>query len=292
MALAEGQFQIRDLVMGPGTDYGVLGATNPFTLNVRADQTSDRAWNHGSTSGAEWAAERIVPLRIQPEADDMAAGTWLGLHQQLTAAFAPVGDTANDVEMRFALGGTEYLMFGRPRMVEPETRHIGAGVAPTQCAFVGTDPLIYSGDLLTSDPIPLPVQAGGLLVPFTVPFTIGGTLLGGSAELVNAGTAPSPIVFRIDGPVEEPFVAVQHPATGTVNTIRCHFDLPSGQFVLINTGARTVFLQGLPQASRRGQVTAEDDWPLLQPGVNEIRFGAGEHNDQAALTVETRSAWW
>lgn len=292
MALADCQIQVRDLVMGPGTPYTVLGDFNPFNRSVRANQTQPRAWNHGSWSGAEWQDQAAVPIRVRTQdPDDRTRAGWLAAHQQLAAAFAPVGDAVEDVELRFAVGSTEYVMFGRPRMVEPNANQTRRGHSFTSLAFVATDPLIYSGDLLSTGTISLPIQAGGLLVPFTVPFLSGGTLLGGSADLTNDGTAPSPITFRIDGPVQQPFVAVQSPGA-VVNTLRFDLTIPTGQWLIVNTGARTAFLNGLPQASRRGQVSAEDDWPLLQPGVNTIRFGAAEHNDQAALTVEARSAWW
>lgn len=302
MALAEGQFSVRSLVMGPGTAYDVGKTTNPFTLNVRANQSDERAWAHGSWSGAEWGEQRSVPLRIVVRGQGTAG--WLAAYQALMAAFAPVGDVTEDVELRFTLGGTEYLLFGRPRMVEPNVENIATGASGTRAAFVATDPLIYSGALLATDPIPLPVQAGGLLVPFTVPFTIGGTLLGGSEELTNDGTAPSPITLRINGPVEQPFVSLQRP-DGVVQTLRFDLDLPENQHLIVSTGARTAFLNGLPQASRRGSVTAEPDWPILQgraidpntgqlepPTVHQLRFGAAEHNDQATLLAEHRSAWW
>lgn len=292
MALIAGQVQIRDLVMGADTQFKVLSDFDPFSQGVRADQGGPRAWNHGSWSGAEWQQQRIVPLTVVVHGDAVTdVGSTIERRHELAAAFQPVGDTATDVQLRFHRGGREYVMFGRPRDVTLDGRLIGTGKAYAECFFAATDPLIYSGLLHTTDPIPLPQQVGGLSVPFTVPFSIGGMLLGGSAELVNDGTAPSPLRLRIDGPVPEPFVTVQG-ADGSVNTLRFHLDLPSGQWLIVNTGARTAFLNGLPQASRRGSVTAEPDWPLLPPGMSTIRFGASEHNDQATLLAEYRSAWW
>lgn len=291
MALQPGQVQLRSLVMGGDTQFKVLSDFDPFSQGVRAEQTAARAWNHGSWSGAEWMQQRIVPLTVVVHGDSATdVDSTIERRHELAGAFQPVGDSATDVELRFHRGGREYVMFGRPRDVTLDGRLIGTGKAYAECFFAATDPLIYSGDLLSTGAIPLPVQAGGLLVPFTIPFLVGGTLLGGSAELTNAGTAPTAITFRIDGPVSEPRVTVQSPGEDP-RSLTFHLDIPAGQFLLVDSGARTCFLQGLPQASRRGQVTAEPDWPLNFPGTNTIRFTAAEQT-AGTLSVSSRSGWW
>lgn len=168
MPLEEGQWQVRSLIMGPGTSYRMMDPTNPFSTTARADQGGPRAWNHGSWSGAEWANERMVPMRILVDTPDLAS--WRDAHQQLAAAFAPVGDIATSVELRFAFGGVEYLLLGRPRMVEPDLSIVATGRGFTRAAFVALDPRIYSGDLSTVQ-TGLPVQSGGLTVPGVVSST-------------------------------------------------------------------------------------------------------------------------
>jgi hypothetical protein len=163
MPLAEGQFQVRGLVMGPGTPYRLMDDTNTLTLNVRADQGGKRAWGHGGWSGAEWADEKVVPLRLLVDGGGTVAGL-IAAQQQLAAAFAPVGDSAGDVELRYALGGAEYVLFGRPRMVEPETQLLGTGRMFARAAFVALDPHVYSADVHQVQ-LGLPSAVGGLLVP-------------------------------------------------------------------------------------------------------------------------------
>lgn len=193
MALEPLQWQIRDLVMGPGTTHRIMDSTNPFALTARADQGGPRAWNHGSWSGAEWANERVVPLRVLVETEALA--DWLAAHQQLAAAFAPVGDEVGSVELRFEFGGAEYILFGRPRMVEPETDLLGVGKSFTRCAFVAQDPRIYAGTESTTGAIALPSQAGGLLVPGVVSSTPPyGLLLDGT----SGGYASTPDAASLD----------------------------------------------------------------------------------------------
>jgi hypothetical protein len=288
MALQEGQWQIRDLVLGPGTGYRLMDETSPFTLTTRADQSEPRAWNHGSWSGAEWANERVVPMRILVEAAD-AAG-WLTAHQRLAAAFAPTGDTAEQVELRVALGGAEYLLLGRPRMVEPETSLIGVGKSFTRAAFVTQDPRIYSG-ALSQQQTGLPVQSGGLTLPLAIPFAIDGVLTGGRVDLLNAGTTDTGLVLRIDGPVINPTVALQLP-DGEVQRIRFDLVLGTGQWLDVDTAARTALLNGLPQANQRGRAVWDIDPYPLPPGTSMLRYLAGSYNDVTMVTATWRSAWW
>lgn len=444
------QIAVGELLMGPGTDYRPLDF-NPFVKTARADQGGPRAWNHGSWSGAEFANSVTIPLRllVQPAARTNAA--WLAAHQQLAAAFAPVGATAGDVELRWRLAGAEYLMRGRPRMVEPSIEHIadGLGYAFTLCAFEAQNPFIFSGVEHVTGPVPLPQPAGGLLMPGTqrvlngnpgfeldttgwfasggslvrstaqahtgvasglltpdgvtatveagvtnsaappvtvgrayrasmwvyspdgynpvlvaiswldagnvilstslgpatavpagvwtlltvtgtapastakasprvrmtgtpaatddlhiddlrlvdpivygggllVPFHVGGTLVGGQVDLVNAGTTETGLLLRIDGPVFEPFVTLKRP-DGLIQTLRWFgLELAAGQFLEVDTQARGAFLQGNQANSRPpGHV----DWPMLPQGTSTLRFGAAEFT-AGTLTSRHRDAWW
>lgn len=290
MPLGEGQWQVRDLVLGRSTPYRLMEDVNPFALTVRADQGGARAWNHGAWSGAEWANERVVPMRIMVdvEADDVAS--WLTAHQELAAAFGPVGDAVTDVELRFVMGGSEYLLLGRPRMVEPDVALIGTGKALTRAAFVAQDPRIYSGTLHDTGAVPLPTQIGGLTVPLTVPFVVAGTVVGGSAAVLNDGTTDTSVLFRIDGPVTDPRITLQRP-DGTIQTLTFSLTVPTGQWVEVDSAARTAFVLGLPEASVRGQVTWDMDPYPLQPGTTTLRFSANDFQ-AGTVTATWRDAWW
>lgn len=527
--LEEPAVSLNGLQFGPGTPYAVV-EFNPFRLRARAD-SQPRAWNHGSWSGAEWAEEVIVPLVLAVRADrgepdclvtPDAEDAWAALQQALSAAFAPVGDQVGESELRFTLGSRDYVMFGRPRLVEPDTTNLWRiARTNTQCAFAALDPRKYSAEQVTQS-TGLSQQEGGLVVagsgsgsspPFglvldgtsgnyastpddpaldvtgdvvlaaevtlddwatgsiqnlvakydgtsnnrsyrlavtgtgnlrvqssedgigtsvtidstvavpvsaserlavrvwldvndgagnhdaifytaptiegpwtqlgdsvvvpgttsifagtapleigtndvgtsqpavgvihtafvidgnltgtvvarprfdiqldgttaftdrvgrtwtvngaaeintphpyrgglTVPFTVGGFLVGGVLDLLNEGTAPAPLLLRIDGPVINPRVILQQPG-GTVQSIN-FFDLtvPAGQWVIVSTASGTALLNGLPGSSVRGRVIWNvDPFPLL-PGTTTVRFVADEFNDQALLTTTHRSAWW
>jgi hypothetical protein len=288
MPLAEGQVQIRDLLMGPNTDYRI-GGFNPFRLNARATGSGERAWAHGGWSGAEWAEARVVPMRILAENRARRDVTgWMESHQRLAAAFRPVGDSVSDVEMRFCLGGREYIMSGRPRMSDPDMENIGLGYAVTQAAFVALNPLIYAGDQSTAV-LSLPVYTGGLSVPVTVPLAIESTQVGGIATVINDGTADTAMLLRIDGPVTDPRVVLRT-ADGTVKTLRFAITLAVGQWLDVDTAAKSVLLNGIPTNSRRGDTAGE--FFELPPAAHELSFHAAEYQAAAQLTATWRSAWW
>lgn len=282
MTLSEGQVSVRSLVMGAGTSYELMNDFSMWARNVRADQGGPRAWNHGTWSGAEWQDEAVIPMQILVKGSGV--GGWLSAHQALAAAFAP---SATDVELRTVVGGVEYLMLGRPRMVQPDTSLVGGGISFTRVAFVAQDPRIYSGVLHTTGTLNLPVLSGGLQVAFTVPFTVNGALVGGSASLVNAGTTDTGLTMRIDGPVVAPRISLQRP-DGLTQTLTIGFDLSTGDWINIDTIARTVMLNGF--SSRRAQVSG--DWPILPAGTSTLSFASSTYNASAALSASWRDAWW
>jgi hypothetical protein len=282
MPLADGQVQLRSLVFGADTNHRMVTHFNPFIRSVRADEGDPRAWNNGAWSGAEFAAAAVIPMRIV--ALGQGTAQFLSLHRQLAEAFAP---SSQDLELRFAVAGSEYVMYGRPRLVEPAPRNI-TGIAWYQAAFVALDPLIYSGIEHTAS-TGLPVSTGGLTIPLTVPFSIEATFATGRVTLTNAGTAPAGLRLRITGPVLQPRVALLT-AAGTY-TVSFFLDLGVGQFLDVDTADRTVYLQGT--ASRRGFAAPSDlGWPVLPPGTSELAFFASTYDAAADLDVFWRDAWF
>lgn len=283
MPLTEGQVQVGSLLMGPGTRYEVLATFNPWIRTVRTPATGDRSWAHGSWSGAEWAPESVVPIPVMVRgATDSVAG-WMECHKALAAQFAAVG-TNGDMELRWCLGDQEYVMFGRPRMSEPDPVTIGLGYARTQCAFACQDPFIYAGEETVVGPITPPSYVGGWSLPFTFPFTIGSTLTGGEATLTNEGTVEAGMVLRVDGPCKDPVVTVTQGSTVTALTVST--TVASGDYLEIDTSARTVFYNGT--TNQRGY--AYGDFPLAPVGSSTIRYRVSE--GAGSLTVTFRSAWW
>lgn len=278
MALADEQISVGGFVMGAGTPYTLVDF-NPWTRSARSDQTAARAWADGSWSGAQFAEAVTVPMTIHTKAASVAE--WNSLHEQLLAAFGPA---STDVELRWKLPGmAERLMFGRPQMVEPDVHLVRRGRSVATAAFVGLDPKTYSGDL-HSVALGLPSVSGGLLVPVTAPLTVDAVVTAGRVSLLNVGTAPVGLTLRIDGPVSQPRVSVL--SGSDLSTLQINITLVTGQWLDIDTGARTVYMNGT--ASRRGN--ASGVFPVLPAGQSDLAFDAAVF-DVGMLTASWRDAW-
>lgn len=207
--LDEPSVSLNGLQFGAGTPYGVV-EFNPFNLRARAN-SQPRAWNHGAWSGAEWAEEVMVPLvltvraerdgpgcLLTPEAED----AWAALQQALSAAWAPIGDRVGESELRFTLGSREYVMFGRPRAVEPDTRNLWRiARTNTRLVFAALDPRKYSVDEVVSS-AGLAQQEGGLVVPGYEPassFPFGLILPGDSGDYAST---PDTAALDITGDID------------------------------------------------------------------------------------------
>lgn len=281
MALAEGQVQVRDLVMGPGTDFETLRGFNPWALAARVDQSSPRSQDHGSWSGTEWRDEMVVPIPLRVrKVGDRSPGGWVSAHQQLLAAFAP---SHTDIELRWCTGGVEYVMFGRPRVVDPEVDTAPAGWTVTRCAFAAIDPRIYSGEETVAN-VGLPSSSGGLVWPVTWPVTWDAVVSSGVVQVTNAGGAAVRPRLVIYGPVSGPRVTL----VDTGQTLAWDVSLAAGQWLDVDTDQRTSLING--QVSRSGQMTSRQ-WFELPAGRSEIAFNASVFEAGASLTVAYRSAW-
>lgn len=280
MPLLEGQLQVRDLVMGPGTPYSVQGGFNPWVSTARVDQAASRSWDHGSWSGAEWRDDVVVPIPVLVEAESRDAAGWTAAHQALAAAFAP---SHTDIELRWCLGGAEYVMFGRPRVVEPDPSLIGLGMAHTRCAFAALDPRIYSG-AETVESTGLPSASGGLTWPVAWPQVWSAVVSSGRIQAFNAGVTATRPRLVIYGPITGPRVTL----VGTGQTLAWDMTLAAGQWLDVDTDRRTSLING--QVSRSGQMTSRQ-WFELPQGSSELAFDAAVYGADASLLVAYRSAW-
>lgn len=289
MALQPRQVSVRGLTMGRGTPYMITGDINPFTLNVRADQTGDNPWGHGGWSGAEWRDKTAIPFQIHVEAPSGDAAGAMPLLHAFRQAFRPVGDTAQDIEYRAHMGDREYLVYVRPASLEPDLTMLYQGQFTVSAAVVANDPIVYSGELNTTDPIKLPRFTGGLSVPFLVPFMVEQVRVGGAVQITNEGISDTGLLLRIDGPVDSPRVALQRP-DGIVQTLRWAngLTLPENRWVDVDTAAETAYLDGLVGAS---VYPGFIEWPSLPTGTSTLLFDAADRDAAGLLTASWRHAW-
>lgn len=138
----------------------------------------------------------------------------------------------------------------------------------------------------------LPSSAGGMRFPYH--FEEAGVSLSswvwsenvvsGQVILDNVGTAPSPVMIRIDGPVVNP--QVSHVGSGHV--IAFDVSLGSGHYATINGVTHEILIDGTDPA--RGRVKRRE-WSQAAPGMNTWGFNASEYSAAARMKVSFYPAY-
>lgn len=138
----------------------------------------------------------------------------------------------------------------------------------------------------------LPSSSGGMQFPYRFE-EAGGSLsswmwsenvVSGNVALNNVGTAPSPVMIRIDGPVVNP--QVSHVGSGHV--IAFDMSLGSGHYATVNGVTHEILIDGTDPA--RGRVKRRE-WSQAEPGLNVWGFNAGEYSGTARMTVSFYPAY-
>lgn len=138
----------------------------------------------------------------------------------------------------------------------------------------------------------LPSSSGGMSFPYH--FEEAGVSLSswmwsekvasGQVVLDNVGTAPSPVLIRIDGPVVNP--QISHVGSGHVIAFDMSFGV--GHYATVNGVTHEILIDGTDPA--RGRVNRRE-WSQAEPGSNVWGFNAGEHSAMARMTVSFYPAY-
>lgn len=138
----------------------------------------------------------------------------------------------------------------------------------------------------------LPETSGGMTFPSMFEDSTGSlsqwtwseNVTSGKVALSNGGTASSPVMIRVDGPVVDP--QVLHAGSGHV--IAFHMSLGSGHYVTVNGVTHEILIDGTDPA--RGRVVRRE-WSQADPGMNVWAFNASEHSNEARMTVSFYPAY-
>lgn len=265
------------LAFGPGTRVHVSAIEGVDDLPDVRSSDQPRS-THGEFRGRDLSAGRVVTIEWGLRGADEAG--LAALRDAVAAATVP----QDDDELPLYLFDSTRLFFVRPRKrAMPRRMDAPERLGRALVEFKATDPRLYSATL-HSVAVALPTAGGGATFPLTFPLVFGAVGAGGLVSVSNAGNFPTGAVLRIDGPVSNP--SVEHVGQGRV--LRFAITLAAGEYLLVDTDARTVLLNGT--ASRRGTMTTAQ-WFQLTPGENTLRFGAPLFSAGALLTVQHRDAW-
>lgn len=167
----------------------------------------------------------------------------------------------------------------------------GVNILRFSLGLTSLSPYLYGLDSV-SDSTELPSSSGGMLFPYH--FEGAGVSLSswvwsekvtsGQVTLDNVGTAPSPVMIRIDGPVVNP--QVLHAGSG--HTIAFEMSLGSGHYATMNGVTHEILIDGTDPA--RGRVKRRE-WSQAEPGMNIWGFNASEYSNTARMTVSFYPAY-
>lgn len=138
----------------------------------------------------------------------------------------------------------------------------------------------------------LPSSSGGMTFPYHFEehavslssWMWSENVVSGQVKLDNVGTASSPVMIRIDGPVVNP--QVLHVGSGHVMAF--DMSLGIGHYATINGVTHEILIDGTDPA--RGRVTRRE-WSQAEPGTNVWGFNASEYSDTARMTVSFYPAY-
>ena len=278
------QMEFRETLLGSGTSFDIVSVEG--LLDLPDLQTSDRLRlrRHGLYPGDDFVATRAVTVAFEVDAPEVAdLNTTMSTLLELTRP--GLEESPLSLQIPGVAGGGLRRVNVRPRRrVVPVNLDFFYGLPIVTIQFVATDPRIYDGTpwlVLTA----LPSGGGGLLFPATPPLTFVASSDTGDVNAENDGTFPVSPIIRIDGPITDP--TIENLEAG--KTIELSIVVASGDYLLIDTEARSVMLNGT--ASRYSELTATSEWWALEPGSNTIRFRSSTNTEDAVLSLSYRSAW-
>lgn len=173
----------------------------------------------------------------------------------------------------------------------PLVKWEGVNVLRFSLGLTSLSPYLYGLDPV-SGVSGLPSSSGGMSFPYH--FEEAGVSLSswmwsevsvsGQVALNNVGTAPCPVMIRIDGPVVNPYVL--HVGSGHVIAFDMSFGV--GHYATINGMTHEILIDGSDPA--RGRVNRRE-WSQAEPGSNVWGFNASEYSATARMTVSFYPAY-
>lgn len=269
------QAEIRSLVQGVGTAYGINGVKGLGTPTLRTGDVP-LARNSGVRAQEDYYGGRLLEITFRIVDTSGSIEATLDAWKQAWRI-----STSDDITLDLrTTGGAARRYFGRPRRLKVDESSMQFGFVEATAQFLATDYRAYS---LTESSLTLTLGTvtGGMTFPMTFPLTFGSGS-SGQETAANEGNIETYPALQINGPLTTP--SVENLTTGQVFT----YDgtLSSSEFITVDLQDRTVLLGGT--ASRYSNAVGSDWW-ALDPGDNNLRLNAASGSGDCDVTW--RSAW-
>ena len=173
----------------------------------------------------------------------------------------------------------------------PMIKWEGVNILRFSIGLTSLSPYLYELGMVSAS-TRLPHSGGGMTFPYgfevesvsVSSWTWSENVMSGQVRLMNVGTAPTPVMIRIDGPVVNP--RILHVGSGHVIAFDMKFG--DGQYATINGLTHEILIDGTDPA--RGRVVRRE-WGQAEPGLNVWYFTAGEYSSTARMTVQFYPAY-
>jgi hypothetical protein len=167
----------------------------------------------------------------------------------------------------------------------PLVKWEGVNILHFSLGLTSLSPYLYGLEAV-SDSSGLPKTSGGMVFPYRFEEPAASlsswmwaeSVVSGSVVLSNKGTAPSPVLIRIDGPVVDP--QILHVGSGHAMAFR--MSLGVGHYATVNGLTHEILIDGTDPA--RGRVVRRE-WSQAEVGSNVWSFSAGEYSKTARMSV-------
>lgn len=173
----------------------------------------------------------------------------------------------------------------------PLVKWAGVNILKFSLGLTSLTPYLYGLESV-SDSSFLPKTSGGMTFPYRFEehgvavssWMWSENIVSGRVRLSNDGTAPSPVLIRIDGPVMNP--QVLHVKSGHV--VAFNMSLGEGHYAIVNGMTHEILVDGTDPA--RGRVVRRE-WSQAEVGSNDWAFSADEYSETARMTVSFYPAY-
>lgn len=200
--------------------------------------------------------------------------------------------TVNDMLLTVTVGNIRRQVQVMQSASAPLIKWAGVNMLKFNFSLTSLSPYLFGMDLV-SDRTGLPNTVGGMVFPYSFTADATGsmsrwmwseTAVSGRVRLQNTGTAPSPVLIRIDGPVVNP--QITH--TGSDHVMAFDISLGNGHYILIKGQTHEILVDGTDPARGRAK---RREWSQAEVGLNEWGFNASEFSDEARMTVSFYPAY-
>ena len=243
-------------------------------------QVIQRSADHGGWPASQFYAPRVITVTVMASAPTQALrDTARAVFQQVI----PPGISPNDLAV---------LTYNEPVPKQALVRRSGriTEQKPTltdvifTANLVAPDPRKYSAQPKSSTAYIAATSAGGgLVVPFTVPFTLDPGTPPGVMTVTNAGTFETRPVITLKGPLTAP----------KISNVTYGMTVPFSQVTLGATDVLTVDMDARAASLNGSYRTADlsSAWWVLEPGANILELGSASAGSGASFTCSWSDSW-